>query len=627
MTRRFKAIALSIALLPIYSIFLPLESAHAAVGDSDTSMTFNGSSAFQVADANSLDITTSITIEAWVKPTGATTSNTYMVLNKENAYQLRINGKYWEYALADAGGWTGINTGVVALNDEWQHVAFVRQAATNEVRFYFNGSFIFAGIADGVGTGSIANTALPFQIGARSSTVGSGFSQYFKGEIDEVRVFKTARSDSEIQADMNNYGPINTTGLVLYFDFNDYSGTTLVNRSTSAVAGPASLTAYGSPAISLYSIESSTVYAATKVTRFLRTFISANGWKIPTGVRSMRVLTVAGGGGGGIDEGGGGGAGGLIELMDYQVVPGEVATIIVGGGGAGALLDSSDAAGRAGNDGTDSQFNSIVAIGGGGGGSAYNTNGLANRNGRSGGSGGGGAGESGMTAGSAGAGTSGQGFNGGAGLPGGTYRGGGGGGAGEAGNTDGNAMGGDGVSSTINDGVTPVFYAGGGSGGGGNGVSGSVAGGQGGGGDGGGTTASPTDGDPNTGGGGGGAGTVSYRNYAGFAGGSGIVILSYSAFSGEFNSIVGATYRSNIQLVATVSAVGRVTFYAKGKVIPGCNKVSTISSTTITAICNWRPSQRGAVSITARIFPSSSPAQSSSISAGTVFVTNRSGSR
>lgn len=593
----------------------------AAVGDSDTSMVFNGTSTtFQVADANTLDISGAITMEAWAKPTGITSSGYHMVLNKESAYELWIVNGYWNYALNGSSGWLGVNTGIAAINDQWQHVAAVRSANTSSVNFYFNGELVFTGSADGVGTGSIYNSALPFQVGSRSSAVGSGFSAYFKGELDEIRVFNTARTADQIKSDMTTYGSTNTTGLVMYFDFNDYASS-LANRSTSAAAGPSSLTAYGTNVIGY--IETTTVTANRKVVEFSRTYLSVNGWKVPSGIREVWALVIGGGGGGGSDEGGGGGAGGFVEDKSFAVTPNSAITVIVGGGGAGAT----DASALAGGNGADSQFGSLIAYGGGGGGSGLNTPGIAERNGKNGGSGGGGGGENVSGAGSAGTGISGQGFDGGVGRPSGTVRGGGGGGAGEVGNTDGDSAGGDGLSSTIEDGVTAIFYAGGGSGGGGNTVAGAVVGGSGGGGTGGGTNATPTDGLAGTGGGGGGGSIASYRNYAGFTGGTGTIILAFTAFPVEVSSISNASFRTSSPLVVTLIAAGKVTFYAGNKKIPQCINVSTVSSISITATCNWKPSQRGYVSLTAKFVPTSSPSTSSTISIGRVNVTARSGTR
>ena len=562
-------------------------------------------------------------MEAWVKPTGTTSSSSHIVLNKETAYELWIVNGYWNYALNGASGWVGVNTGVAAINDQWQHVAAVRAASTNSVQFYYNGKLVFTGSADGLGTGNIANSIYPFQVGSRSSSLGSAWWAYFKGEIDEVRLYSVARTAAEIATDMSTYGPLNTTGLVLYYDFNDYS-TSLANRSTSAVAGPATLTAYGTVATT--AIETTTVTGNRKVIEFTRTYLSANGWKVPFGVRNLWALVIGGGGGGGSDEGGGGGAGGFVENINFAVTPLAAISVVVGGGGAGAL-DGPDASALAGNSGTNSNFGSISAIGGGGGGSGLNVNNLATRNGQSGGSGGGGGGETGYTGGSAGAGTAGQGFDGGAGRPGGTSRGGGGGGAGEVGNIDGNSAGGDGLTSTIEDGVTAVFYAGGGGGGGGNTAAGAVAGGSGGGGSGGGSATTPTDATPNTGSGGGGGSNSGYRNYAGYAGASGIIILAFTAFPVEVESISDVKFRTTKQIVITASSAGKVTFLVNSKRIPGCIKVPTVSSTSITATCNWKPSLRGLVKVAASFTPSSSPSVKSTIDVGLVAVGNRSGTR
>ena len=57
------------------------------------------------------------------------------------------------------------------------------------------------------------------------------------------------------------------------------------------------------------------------------------------------------------------------------------------------------------------------------------------------------------------------------------------------------------------------------------------------------------------------------------------------------------SYRTSTTLTATVNTQGRVTFLANGKRIPGCISRPTSGSSPITATCNWRPTQRGSVSI------------------------------
>jgi hypothetical protein len=110
-------------------------------------------------------------------------------------------------------------------------------------------------------------------------------------------------------------------------------------------------------------------------------------------------------------------------------------------------------------------------------------------------------------------------------------------------------------------------------------------------------------------------------------GGSGVVIFAFNAFGAAATAINSATYRTPTTITATVSEAGKVTFYALGKVIPGCKSRPTVSSAAITATCQWKPSQRSAVPITAKFSPTASPANLVTIDFGSVWVSSRSGQR
>jgi hypothetical protein len=163
-----------------------------------------------------------------------------------------------------------------------------------------------------------------------------------------------------------------------------------------------------------------------------------------------------------------------------------------------------------------------------------------------------------------------------------------------------------------------AFYGSGGGAGGWSGyVAGSGANSQGGTGNG---YASTIDGLNQTGSGGGG-------NAAGCAvggkGGSGVVIFAFNASGALPSAISSAIFRTATTLTVTVSEAGKVTFYAQGKVIPGCKARPTITSASITATCSWRPSQRNAVPITAKFAPTSLPSNLITINFGTVQVASR----
>jgi hypothetical protein len=110
-------------------------------------------------------------------------------------------------------------------------------------------------------------------------------------------------------------------------------------------------------------------------------------------------------------------------------------------------------------------------------------------------------------------------------------------------------------------------------------------------------------------------------------GGSGVVILSYSAYSGELTLPATAIYRTNSTITATLSAPGKVTFYEKGKVISSCKNIPTVTSTTITATCSWKPSTHGPVSLSARFIGTGADSYPSNLTAGQIVVGKRTNSR
>jgi hypothetical protein len=340
-------------------------------------------------------------------------------------------------------------------------------------------------------------------------------------------------------------------------------------------------------------------------------------WNIPAGVTSLGVLIVGGGGGAGFGSlGGGGGAGQVITTINQiSVNSGDTITLTIGDGGLGGYnkLPSTNGPWTFGNNGETTTViiggSTFNAIGGGGGGGSVRATGA------SGGSGGGGS--TGSSGGSAlvnsysnflsyGNSTS-------------THSGSGAGGGG-AGGANSSGAGGTGVT---------IFglRIGGGGGGWPNSAGATTFGG---GSAGGGTNASqgtgPSDhGTPGTTGTGGGGG-------GGEKGGSGTVVFRYLAATVNSFSLAGgvtaATYRSAISITAVVSLPSRVTFRAGNVIISGCkNRTASLSGSTYSATCSWRPSTRGRVAISASITPNETGASTPRATPINVFVTSRSGAR
>lgn len=148
-----------------------------------------------VPDAPSLDLTTGMTVEAWVKPAALT--NWMTVVLKESPGGLAY-GLYANDDAARPAGYLNAGAGDVAVAgapqlpaDAWTHVALTYDGTT--MRLYVDG----AEVAVRAQTGGIITTTGAFRIGGNAS-----WGEYFTGVIDEVRVYNRALSAAEIARDM-----------------------------------------------------------------------------------------------------------------------------------------------------------------------------------------------------------------------------------------------------------------------------------------------------------------------------------------------------------------------------------------------------------------------------------------
>ena len=161
---------------------------------------------------------TQITIEAWIKPS-AFGPNVWSnsIVNKEvwtpqQGYMLRCgSGGKLSFNLGFNSTWYEIvsTNNVLAINT-WAHVAGVYDGSY--MRLYVNG----------ICTDSISKTG-SFSDGATANLIiGDNWQigRTFSGAIDEVKVWNTARTKAQIQANMNTEMCGGALGLKAYFKFN-----------------------------------------------------------------------------------------------------------------------------------------------------------------------------------------------------------------------------------------------------------------------------------------------------------------------------------------------------------------------------------------------------------------------
>jgi PKD repeat protein len=161
-------------------------------------LSFNGTSiGASVPDSASLDLTSGMTVEGWVYPT-VTMSGWRTILAKHQSgslvYYLHANSGSNRPATGIYSGGERILTGtsVLPLN-VWTHLAATYDG-TNQ-RLYVNGVLV----STRAQTGLIATSTGAVTVGGNSV-----WGEYFKGLIDEVRIYNRALSASEIQRDMQS---------------------------------------------------------------------------------------------------------------------------------------------------------------------------------------------------------------------------------------------------------------------------------------------------------------------------------------------------------------------------------------------------------------------------------------
>ena len=192
----------------------------------DYALHFDGNGDYVlITDHSELDFTENYTLEAWIFPESfswlAGIISKYHT-NASHGYILRLtyqspyNGISFDEAVT--------NTGV--LNPvQWYHVAGVNEFGNRTL--YINGS-------------EVPLTGSPLNVAQNSDPVriGSDFGdRFFEGRIDEIRIWNTSRSQSDITANMDTTLSGTEIGLVAYYTFNEGGGDTLFDQTENGHHG------------------------------------------------------------------------------------------------------------------------------------------------------------------------------------------------------------------------------------------------------------------------------------------------------------------------------------------------------------------------------------------------------
>lgn len=225
--------------LILFALLLP-SNLLAVVQTNSTDLERGSSQYWSITDASQtgLDFATDLTIEAWVKFESLPTSgNAMAIVSKMTGGTFSTRSYYFEF---DNVFHSGANRLLMATveSSTLRTIAFVAFTPSTSVWIHFatthdasgdsgNGTTLF--YIDGVEQtttyqtrtgGNIQNGSEPFFIGADDD--GGTTGQFFDGLINDVRVWSTVRTQSEIDTNKDNCDlSISETGLVSWWGFNN----------------------------------------------------------------------------------------------------------------------------------------------------------------------------------------------------------------------------------------------------------------------------------------------------------------------------------------------------------------------------------------------------------------------
>lgn len=204
---------------------------------SGNSLLFDGSNDYGAISNLSYSSTghSELTVETWLKTTDGSNQ---MIASFDRT-------EYWRLEVNGAGAGTGrigfdISTssgvtdfgGSIRIDDgNWHHVAAVFD--NGAMRIYIDGQ-LDATRATGAtfGSGLLRYGFLGVGSEASSFNGTTGPNDYFNGELDEFRVWNVARTQTQIRDNMIRQVNPNSTGLQLYYKFDETGGSTLNDYET-----------------------------------------------------------------------------------------------------------------------------------------------------------------------------------------------------------------------------------------------------------------------------------------------------------------------------------------------------------------------------------------------------------
>ncbi|VXC39146.1 conserved hypothetical protein [Flavobacterium sp. 9AF] len=171
--------------------------------------------------------TTDFTIEMWVNRTAPSSSTSRLLfaqLDGANFVSSLVNSSGILYFFVNENGIThSVNTSYILPINQWVHTAFIWNATTKSITVLINGSP--QATSNGGGSSSGQNNSMT--IGSRTDG-----AQFFRGKIDEIRIWNLQRSNADIIANMNTCVLETNANLVAYYKLDETIGSSTTIDAT-----------------------------------------------------------------------------------------------------------------------------------------------------------------------------------------------------------------------------------------------------------------------------------------------------------------------------------------------------------------------------------------------------------
>ena len=199
----------------------------------NNAFTFNGVDQRIATNTNQGQInftTGNFTIEAWVKPAAFVAENNsfeHTILGNDvqnTGYVLRTGGsRKLDFTFGNGNNWYSlVSTNPVFTAGEWTHVTIVRSGTT--LTLYADGQQV----GQQTFTQNLAQSVGNLNIGANGNLSG----MFFNGAIDEVKFWNVARTQAQVQTDMNATDMTTPpAALKVYYKMNLANGSFLISET------------------------------------------------------------------------------------------------------------------------------------------------------------------------------------------------------------------------------------------------------------------------------------------------------------------------------------------------------------------------------------------------------------